>query len=215
MDCNLRVDAEHFEYLKIQKGNLDRFAGNFPLWLEHYQADISATYRSILPHLPKTCARFLDVGSGLGGVDVLIRRHYQGRGQDPTVHLLDGEEDPPVMYVHRRTFNHMVIARNFQVKNGLSPLALITHKPTASGFERPFDLVVSFGSWCFHYPPAEYLELLERSGLHAGSVVILDVRSNKPEYFEELERVLEVVTHVVMKPKWSRVVFRVKKNALS
>lgn len=215
MDVSLIVQPEHFDYLKIQKGNLDQFAHNFPMWRELYEMDIDATYASIRPHLPIECERFLDVGSGLGGIDVLIRRHYE-RAQEmtPEVHLLDGLDDPPKMHLHRETFNSMRIARNFQVKNGLLPMKLKTHGPKTAVFLEPFDLVVSFGSWCFHFPPDVYLPALLAGGLTRDTILILDVRSGKPDYFEALERVLEVVTHVTFKPKWSRVVFKVKPGAL-
>lgn len=210
MDYRMRVDPEHFEYLRLQKGSLDQYAGDFPAWHRAYEADLQATYRQIASFLPTECEAVLDVGSGLGGIDALIFRHYEVQGQRPLISLLDGVDDPPVMRLHRETFNDMRMARNFLCKNGVSPLSIGYYGPGTTEFATKFDLVVSFGSWCFHYPPSYYLAAV-RAACKPTTVLVLDVRAEKPDWHEELERAgFEGWTHVAVKPKWSRVVFRVK-----
>lgn len=211
MDYAIAVDQAHFDYLRIQKGNLDELAHDAVAWHAAYMADLRRQFESIEPYLPPVCSRLLDVGSGLGGIDILIRRHYEEKGcQQPYVWLLDGEKDPPRMNLHRETFNDMQVAKNFQVVNGLSPARFGFWPPAAFKPVTPFDLVVSFGSWCFHYPPSTYLAPLVQSGLHAETVVILDVRSTKASFMWELEDVFELVAVAAQKPKWQRCVFRVK-----
>lgn len=207
----IRVDPEHFAFLKLQKGSLDEYAHNFADWHRRYDADLQQTLDGIAEHLPASCGAILDIGSGLGGIDALLSRYYQERGQDPHVSLLDGVDDDPVMNLHRQTFNSMAVARNFLVKNGVPALKFGYYAPDAPGFDRRYDLVVSFGSWCFHYPPRWYLERVAKTALHADSVVILDVRRHRRAWMDELGEVLELVTVPVQKPKWSRCVFRVRK----
>lgn len=217
MDISLRVDEEHFEYLKIQKGNLDQYAHDRFDWMVRYQADILATFESIKPHLPLSFDAMLDVGSGLGGIDVLIRRHHdqdRAPAQFLDLHLLDGIDDPPVMNLHRQSFNNMRIARNFQVKNGLHPLKLYCHGTDTNDFgPARFGLVVSFGSWCFHYPPKEYLRQVYRA-LTPGAVVILDVRNDRPEWLKTLTLAFcggdsnPPALKLVERPKWTRWLFR-------
>src|SRR5690606_17055673 len=151
---------EHFEYLRIQKGNLDLLGRDFPRWLDAYNLDIRSTFEDVLPWLPATCGEILDVGSGLGGIDVLLSRHYRARGEPPGVTLLDGLDDPPVVQLHRKTFSNARIARNFHWKNGTSLLKFSCVAPWVERFEHPFDLVVSFGAWCFHVAPEVYLPQL-------------------------------------------------------
>ena len=206
MDLSLRVDPEHFDYLKIQKGNLDRFASDRFDWMVRYQEDLRDQYESIRPHLPRQCGAFLDVGSGLGGIDVLIRRHYVERGRDPEVNLLDGLDDPPEMKLHRQTFNNMRIARNFQVKNGCPPQKLVAYGPQAPEFESKFDLVVSFGSWCFHYPTELYLARVKQA-LAPKAVVILEVRAEKEDWLRALVDNFGAPVMILKRPKWSRLVF--------
>lgn len=212
MKTEIRVEPEHFEYLRIQKGSLDEYAHDFPDWHRRYQDTLRETFDQVAPWLPEQCANMLDVGSGLGGIDVLLARHYHAHAQDPVVSLLDGIDDPPVMVLHRRTFNSMRVARDFQTKNGLNPQRFASYDadPHADDFEAQFDLVVSFGSWCFHYPPSLYLKQVYRACVRGGTILCIDVRRHKLEWMRQLEQVFDLVTMVHLKTKWSRCVFRVK-----
>jgi SAM-dependent methyltransferase len=210
MKHEIRVDPEHFAYLRLQKGSLDEFTHHFPEWHRRYVADLQETFDQVAPWLPKSCEAVLDVGSGLGGIDALIAAHYRAQGREPHVSLLDGIDDEPVMVQHRRTFNSMRVAKDFLVKNGLDPLRFGSYSPEAPRFDRQYDLVVSFGSWAFHYPPWWYLDRIAATALHPSTVVILDVRRHKLDWMGDLERVLELVTMVKYKPKWSRCVFKVR-----
>lgn len=209
MDYRMRVDPEHFEYLRLQKGSLDKYTHDPHQWHRAYEADLRETYGQVAPFLPKVCEAVLDVGSGLGGIDALLFRHYQADGQRPLMSLLDGVDDPPVMRLHRETFNDMRMARNFLCKNGVNPLAIGYYGPGTVEFATQFDLVVSFGSWCFHYPPRQYLAAV-RAACKPSTVLVLDVRAEKPDWHDELKAAgLELFTMVAVKPKWSRCVFHV------
>lgn len=208
------IEDQHFAYLRIQKGNLDNVSRDRAAWTRAYHEDILRQFESFAGYLPATCARFLDIGSGLGGIDILIRREYEKRGQDPEFALLDGVSDPPVMNLHRETFNNMSVAEDFHVKNGANPDRFSFYSPRTiyPGPGVAYDLVVSFGSWCFHLPPQVYLPALCHSGMHAGTVAVLDVRQNKPAWWHDLEDVFELVAVVAEKPKWRRCVFKVRQK---
>jgi hypothetical protein len=212
MNTKIEIGDRHFDYLRIQKGNLDEVSDDRERWHAAYEADLQRQFQSFAAYLPAQCSRLLDVGSGLGGIDILIRRHYETRGQHPYVWLLDGEADPPEMNLHRETFNDMRVAKDFQVLNGLDPRRFGWWSPRTirPGPVTPYDLIVSFGSWCFHYPPSTYLAPLLNSGLHADTVLVLDVRATKASYMWELEEHFEAVATVAHKPKWQRIVFKVK-----
>lgn len=210
MDFSLQVDDDHFEYLKLQKGRLWDISRDREMWLEQYENDLHGTFDGIKPFLPQTCWGLLDIGSGLGGIDVLIARHYaQGDPKkSPFVHLLDGVNDQPVVRYHRHTYNDMRVAKNFQVANGLPPERFGYFTTATEVLPRPYDLVVSFGSWCFHYEPLQYLHLLTKgAGLHGGSVVIVDVRADKPEWVRQLDSVFTREAVIATRPKWSRCVY--------
>lgn len=213
MDFSIKVNDAAFAYLRLQKGSLDSVANNRKEWQSRYEADLRTTLKAIAPFLPtkRWPVHLLDVGSGLGGIDVLIRRYIDEHNEDAThVHLLDGMQDPPVMRLHRQTFNDMTIAREFQMANGLSPDRFHARPPTLVNFNpHLFDLVVSFGSWCFHYPPSVYLPRLMPS-LHPDCVLILDVRQQKSDWMHDLETVFDLVDKVTLRVKWARCVFKLR-----
>ena len=66
------VEDSHFAYLKLQKGALHGLADDRAAWLAAYQQSLVEDLASMAPYLPETCRNVLDVGSGLGGIDVLL-----------------------------------------------------------------------------------------------------------------------------------------------
>lgn len=203
------VEDAHFEYLRLQKGKLHDLIGDRSKWLAAYEADLVNTYQEIREHLPQICWGMLDIGSGLGGIDALIYRHY---GDHPYVNLLDGEDDPPEMKLHRETFNSMRVARDFLIKNGVRSDRFGYLTTRAEFVVKPYDVVMSFGSWCFHYEPNVYLPLLlSGGGLHSDSRIIVDVRNDRPDYDQQLREGLEQVAVIRRSTKFARTVFRLKR----
>lgn len=231
IDTTITVEPSHFEYLKLQKGKLDPLKATPSQWTHAYRRDLVRTYEEIKPWLPSTCWGLLDVGSGLGGIDVLLYRHYvrpgepidvstvedtdAGRGTvlmrgriGPYINLLDGEDDAPEMHLHRETFNSMTVAKDFQVKNGVPPDRFAYYTPASESFVKPFDLVVSFGSWCFHYEPNVYLpRLLQAGGLHRDTRIIVDKWRGKPDWDAQLNEHLQCFGVIREEKKYTRLIY--------
>lgn len=206
-DSHVIVDDEQFEYLRLQKGSLFEISHDRERWQAAYEDELQQTYYGMLKHLPDTCWGVLDIGSGLGGIDILLTRHYAP--DPPYIHLLDGENDEPRMTLHRQTFNSMKVARRFQIANGVRPDRFSYFTVATNVLPRPYDLVLSLGSWCFHYPPDTYLPLLlSGGGLHMDSVLIMDVRTGKPDYAAQIAASLERVAIIKEAPKYTRAVYR-------
>lgn len=181
--ADLAVSDEAFAYLKVQRGRIADLADDRQAWEAAYNRELAQTYHHIAPWLPERCDKLLDVGSGLGGIDVLIARHYGGAD----LFLLDGERDPPEVHRHASTFNHMGVATRFLAANGAkvcgcwSPRGL----PVSPQIDLRFDLVVSFQAWGFHFEPATYLGfVLER--LAPAGRVILDLRRRHMPWLGQL-----------------------------
>lgn len=206
------VSDEHFAYLRLQKGSLEPLANDRPRWHAAYEADLWRTYCEIAPHLPETSWperswASLDIGSGLGGIDVLLSRHYGGALR---VNLLDGANDAPEMKLHRQTFSSEAVARDFLTVNGVPTDRIGYSSPDSTDFTRPWDLdlVLSLGSWCFHYAPDVYLpRLLKVGALRADTVIILDVRRDKGEWTSQLNAHLREVASIRITNKWARGVY--------
>lgn len=209
IDGQLVVNDWHFQYLKLQKGRLEPLANDRERWHEAYERDLWATYQEMRPHLPANCSRILDVGSGLGGIDVLLYRHYEGM---TGITLLDGLRDPPVMRKHAETFSNAEVARDFLRMNDISGHQVWTADPAGDNFlvgGPLYDLVVSFGSWCFHYAPNVYIErVLEAS--HPGTVFILDVRRDKGEWISQLLKRFREVRSLRVSNKFARGVYAIR-----
>jgi len=171
-----KISDEAFQYLAIQQGGINDLAGNREEWARAYHAAIVATYQNIAPHLPRNVGRALDIGSGLGGIDVLISRHYRGKTE---ICPIDGVDDQPVVNSHSMTFNSERVTRDFLKANRVRQVSY--YASNALPTPMPARLVVSFASWCFHYPPGTYLSFVKRC-LVPGGTLIVDVRREKPKW---------------------------------
>jgi hypothetical protein len=210
---DFKISPEAFAYLRVQQGKLSHLANNRGLWDKAYRAALDQDFQLIRPYLPKMgngLHFFLDVGSGLGGIDILIKRHYTALSEDcyPIAVLLDGAFDPPRMDRHAKTFNNMMIADYFHKGQGSSPISAID----ANDPERlwllssPAELVISIQSWCFHYPPDTYLDFV-RANLSEGARLILDVRKDKDDWREQLMSAFRWRGAIHVSDKFDRMVF--------
>ncbi len=186
----IKITDAAFPYLVAQQGRLDSLKGDRAAWSSAYRAKLARLLSEISPHLPAKCDRILDVGGGMGGIDALIAATYE---RPPVVALLDGIDCDPVCTRHARPFSNLAVAANFLCANGVR--RVIGFNPDrASACQEPdfteasfsgFGLICSFGSWCFHYPPAVYLPFVKAS-CFPGTVLIIEVRKSKPDWRAEL-----------------------------
>lgn len=204
---SLVVTDAAYPYLVLQQGRLDHLKHDRPAWEAAYTAKMALLFAAISPFLPAACRNLLDVGGGMGGIDALISAHY---GHDCEVVIVDGLNDAPAMMLHRQTFNDADVAYGFLTANGVRRFMAIppsmAKAPILAGQAPKYDLVVSFGSWCFHYPPSEYLEFV-MARCHPDTVLILEVREGKPEWVLQLLDVFEPVAATVF-TKFTRWVFK-------
>lgn len=136
-------------------------------------------FEDIKLHIPKTVQNILDIGCGLGGVDIFLGRHYSAL--DPHFYLLDvdGISDK-IEYSFKEKASHytsLASTRRFLIANGLRDDHIHTIDIGRQSFPEgiQFDLVISLISWGFHYPVGTYLDQVVKS-LSPEGVVILDVR---------------------------------------
>lgn len=177
-------------YLVLQKGNLWHLKDDSAAWEAGYNRSMNNTYRTIRQHLPEKCESVLDVGSGMGGINALINWHYGG---DVKTELLDGVNDTPVVTTHTKTFSNFVAAQRFLQANGvkyvdyIDPVAAqrmdLFQKRTSHTLKK--DLIISFGAWCFHFPPEMYISYA-RACCKPGTVLMLDVRNDQTDWYDHL-----------------------------
>lgn len=206
IDGGMHFPAEAFDYLAIQRGGINHLKGNRALFLTEYVSMLASEYASVFSYLPKTCESILDVGSGLGGIDILLADHYQMK---PAVTLLDGVDDDPVVTLHRKTFNDMRVAGEFLMLNGIKRFDYVDPEKMNVSLHAPFDLVISLCSWCFHYEPGKYLAYV-RKHCRPGATLLIDVRVAKGEWLAQMCREFDHIDEVHRSFKFATHCFKVK-----
>lgn len=200
------IEPKHFEYLVVQHGSVSNARHDFEKWKAAYEASLRSIFDQILPALPESCGSILDIGSGLGGIDVLLAGHYDFR---PAVRLVDGESDPPIVKQSFEPFNDMKVAGDFLWKNGVKDFGYYTPGNLAMAAEKEgkFDLVVSFFAYAFHIHPGNYLDDLLKV-IRKDTIVVLDVRRSKEVWLQILVDALGVPKVLHRAEKYVRVAFR-------
>jgi SAM-dependent methyltransferase len=119
----------------------------------------------------------LDIGSGLGGVDIVIANYTN----ISTINIIEGDGD----LENRQTNYHQNIqpwcdrklARSLIVRN-VSKDVVVNDYPPDPSLTIDADLIISLKSWGHHYPVGVYIDLVKRS-LQPGGRVIMDIRWRK------------------------------------
>jgi SAM-dependent methyltransferase len=178
---SFKISEQSFEYLVAQVGELDGLKSVPAVWERAYERNTMDRINNILPHIPEKVGSILDIGSGLGGIDILLYRWFD---QKPTITLLDGSSYSAMVNKHAEPFNSARVALDFQRENGVKSehIRFMEHDMLRPG---KYDLILSFRAWCFHIAPAAYLRYVEES-VHPGSVIIVDVRKDaEAQYWRE------------------------------
>lgn len=195
----IKLSSEAQRYARNQRGNLYNLSD--AQWREAFDDHLLSTLNQI-EGCTKEVIRVLDIGSGIGAIDVLLKRRY---GCDLV--LLDGNDDPPTVKRADRTHNHRTITTQFLLENGIEEFTYLT--PDAVKVI-PCDLILSFASWCFHYPPSWYLSYVQSCAM-LGAHLIVDVRIDRPSWREEMRRSFHEHSVVYTTRKFERVHYQVMK----
>jgi SAM-dependent methyltransferase len=171
-----------------------------------FNRDLAREYDELRPHLPAHATAILDIGCGVGGIDVLLHRHY-GR---PRLHLADRTQTSRKVYYGFEEkgafYNSFDATRRLLVGNGIPERDLFLHEVGEEcrlDVHEPLDLVVSLISWGFHYPVAVYADQVHAL-LRPGGRAILDVRKGT-DGLEQLKSRFARVERVSETPKKERV----------
>jgi SAM-dependent methyltransferase len=175
---SFRISNEAFEYLVVQVGELDGLKKVRHVWERAYERNTVARMNNILPYLPSEARSVLDIGSGLGGINILLNRWYDRK---LAVTLLDGDTRAEVDH-HNRPFSSQRVALEFQKENGVERASYMTPNKLEV---QPFDIILSFRAWCFHIEPKAYMPFVTKC-CHPSTVIIADVRRDAQYWREDL-----------------------------
>jgi len=97
----------------------------------------------------------------------------------------------------------LAIARVLLAMNGVQYFDFIDASAPERAMPRKVDLVVSFRSWCFHFEPDSYLDLVQSWCVAGKTRLIVDVRRNKPEWDSMLRLAFRFVDIVYQGAKFT------------
>jgi len=208
---SLTIPDSVYPYLRVQKGEINHIE-DFASFKEAYNQGLKELFDLILPWVPAGLKTSLDIGSGMGGIDILLQKHFNHH-----VFLLDALETPPICEKHDKPFNSYQTTEGFFYANGIDPDFLdyvpaknAMHPETISIFKsKKMDLILSVGSYCFHYSPLEYLNLV-KAACHKETILIFDVRNRHTDWLEILRDNFTEVAVLLESEKFTKRVFKIK-----
>jgi hypothetical protein len=202
------IEPEHFRYLVIQRGEVSDQRHDPKVWKQAYEKSLMDIFSSIHPVLPPVCESVLDIASGLGGINIVLLQHY-GRLK---VTLLDGLNCPADVQWHHKPFSNAKVAKSFHAANGSREVDCVFPEPEK---DRKYDLITSYAGYCFHIPPADYLDVVLRARRSKDTICIFDVRRERPQWLLELAGALGKPVVLKSEKKYVRLAFGCEQSSSS
>lgn len=164
------VPESCLEYIKLQRSGYTDQRFEFKKRMEQ-------EYNVIKPFLPIECGSVLDIGCGVGGIDVLLNQHYD----DANFILLDNSissEKPIYGYDRGKSYYNSFCATSDMMQyNGVKNFTFMDVSKDDISCLRNIDLIISLLSWGYHYPVRTYIEKV-RNIISRHGRLIMDIREN-------------------------------------
>ena len=152
---------------------------------------VDKDYQQIKSYLPSQASNILDIGCGLGLIDIALSNHYNS---EVNLHLLDKTQDlqegENVRGFNKQYtfYNSLNGSKETLITNGVQRDKIYTYEVGQhEGLNQvKFDLIVSLLSCGWHYGIETYIDLIKNQLVKDG-VLILDIRHNT----DQLEYALE------------------------
>jgi SAM-dependent methyltransferase len=172
----INLTAEAVEYLKRQRVLTKKLKHSDVEWYSFLLFNFIAS--QIRPFLTKG-QRCLDIGSGLGLVNIFLRDMFDEIWlYDKTVNLEDLDKTFYGFHENYCFYNNMYITKSLNLDFNVT-----------ENLDFPdsyFDMIHSHMSWCWHYPKQTYYETVLRL-LKPGGILIVDVWTKQNYNFDEFE----------------------------
>lgn len=203
MASQIIPDAWAFPFLAVQRGRIWEFRDDREKWWAAYERDLFEAFDSFVDILPDECERVLDIGGGMGGINIHVAKAF---ARQPQIVIVDGVADEATVSRHGRTFNSAGVGEQFLGRNGVERVAYIAPPVATADKVGPCDVVLSFQAWPFHIPVDEYLNLAKRA-LKPGGLLVVDVRKGKPGDLAALGKAFKFYRVLASHPKFERVAY--------
>lgn len=172
-----------------------------------YYQDVLNNFNDFSYIIPKNCKNVIDIGCGIGGINVIINKNFPGCN----FHLVDRNgKDDNVYYGYKEEaskYNNLSLTRTFLIENGIKDEHIFTYDIEKNEWideTNKFDLIMSILSWGFHYPISTYINKIIKL-MNENSILVLDIRI-KTKGIEELKEYFNNVNIIKRYQKFERVV---------
>lgn len=206
---SMKINKFNKEYFKFLFPQRTRLKTEYALTLDSSADQINDAlttmmikdYNMIKDYLPANINNSLDIGCGLGLIDIAFFNHYNGH---INLHLLDKtnsiEENSNVRGFNEKYvfYNSMDSAVDTLTSNGVSENSILAYEVSESNIEainqNKYELIVSLLSCGWHYSIQTYTDLIKNT-LTADGILILDIRhdTNQLEYAKEHFELLHTI----------------------
>ena len=161
---------------------------------------VKKDYDMIKYFLPEKTTKILDIGCGLGLIDLSLYKHYI----KTELHLLDKSQDLDEntsirgFNGNKYTFyNSLEASKEILISNGVEKKDIYTYEvgDHLNLFNNKYDVIISLLSCGWHYSIELYKDLIQKT-LNSNGVLILDIRHNTgqleyaKEYFDLIDKVI-------------------------
>jgi len=153
-------------------------------------------FNLINEYLPQNVKNIMDVGCGLGIIDIFLNRFYK---KNLNFYLLDKNKiDKKIKYGFSEdyeSYNDLEETRNLLLNNDLNESSInIIDVDKKIEIKEKIDLVISLKSMGYHYPFENYLKLFSNCSTKQ-TTFIFDISGNQNhllgDYFEEIQFIYE------------------------
>ena len=157
-----------------------------------FEDDIFQEYLGMKSRLPQKCSSILDIGCGVGAINIFFFQHYHS-SKTVQFYLLDKTATDKKIYDGFQPkgafYNSLSGACKLLVSNGIpenNTHLLEVPADYAINAPKGLDLIISSLSWGWHYPVSTYLDQVYDL-LRKGGHLIMDLRRNQ-DGLKELKR---------------------------
>lgn len=193
-----QVPSKVFEYMA--NGSEEKGVNR----LINYRTRMLIEYEKLKSWLPLECMATLDIGCGLGGIDIELARQA-GTG---IIHLIDGDgtgQRKNGLQKSDKPWGRVDLAHDFVLAN-TSPTVRVRGYMPWNIPALVVDCIISLKSWGHHYPIDTYTDLAQRVLLPGGRI-ITDIRFGTGGAKFLRRRGFELIGKCNQTPKCERLVF--------
>jgi SAM-dependent methyltransferase len=184
----INLNVEHDRYLNAQRNYTSKDKDDI------LKSNVRS-YKAVQNYLPINCTSILDIGCGLGIMDLCLFEHY---GKDKKIHfnLFDKTEFPEKIHFgfekNASFYNDLNLAKEILVDYGISESKISTIDATSENLckIKNIDLIISCIAWGFHFPVSTYVQQVYDL-MSEKSILLLDIRDNTGG-IEELSKYFDV-----------------------